>query len=95
MFSRPWAQFVEAVRTRHPQAGNPAVIGNCQAGWASALLGAVRPDITGPIVIERGPLSYWAGVKGKNPMRYKGGLAGGVMGGLAVGRSGQRHVRRR
>lgn len=72
------ARFVEAVRARHPQAGNPAVIGNCQAGWAAALLGAVRPDITGPIVLNGAPLSYWAGVKGKNPMRYKGGLAGGV-----------------
>ena len=72
------ARFVEAVRDRHPQAGNPAIIGNCQAGWATALLGAVRPDITGPIVMNGAPLSYWAGVKGKNPMRYKGGLAGGV-----------------
>jgi hypothetical protein len=72
------ARFVEAVRGRHPQAGNPAIIGNCQAGWAAALLGAVRPDITGPIVMNGAPLSYWAGVKGKHPMRYKGGLAGGV-----------------
>jgi len=72
------ACFVEAVKEHHPQAGNPAIIGNCQAGWASALLGAVRPDITGPIVMNGAPLSYWAGVKGKNPMRYKGGLTGGV-----------------
>ena len=72
------AKFVEAVRDRHPQAGNPAIIGNCQAGWATALLGAVRPDITGPIVMNGAPLSYWAGVKGKHPMRYKGGLTGGV-----------------
>jgi poly(3-hydroxyalkanoate) synthetase len=72
------ARFVEIVRDRHPQAENPAIIGNCQAGWATALLGAVRPDITGPIVMNGAPLSYWAGVRGKNPMRYKGGLAGGV-----------------
>ncbi len=72
------ARFVETVRDRHPQAGNPAIIGNCQAGWAAALLGAVRPDITGPIVMNGAPLSYWAGVKGKHPMRYKGGLTGGV-----------------
>ncbi|HSO19121.1 MAG TPA: DUF3141 domain-containing protein, partial [Desulfosarcina sp.] len=71
-------RFVEAVRECHPSAGNPAIIGNCQAGWATALLGAVRPDITGPIVLNGAPLSYWAGVKGKNPMRYKGGLSGGV-----------------
>jgi len=72
------ARFVETVRNRHPQAGNPVIIGNCQAGWAAALLGAVRPDVTGPIVMNGAPLSYWAGVKGKHPMRYKGGLAGGV-----------------
>ena len=72
------ARFVETVRDRHPQTGNPAIIGNCQAGWAAALLGAVRPDITGPIVMNGAPLSYWAGVKGKHPMRYKGGLTGGV-----------------
>lgn len=72
------AGFVETVRDHHPQAGNPAIIGNCQAGWAAALLGAVRPDITGPIVMNGAPLSYWAGVKGQHPMRYKGGLTGGV-----------------
>jgi hypothetical protein len=72
------ARFVDTVRDRHPEAGNPAIIGNCQAGWAAALLGAVRPDITGPIVMNGAPLSYWAGVKGKHPMRYKGGLTGGV-----------------
>jgi hypothetical protein len=72
------ARFVEAVRDRHPQAGNPAIIGNCQAGWATALLGAMRPDISGPIVLNGAPLSYWAGVKGKHPMRYKGGLTGGA-----------------
>ena len=73
------ARFVETVRDRHPQAGNPALIGNCQAGWAAALLGAVRPDITGPIVMNGAPLSYWAGVKGQHPMRYKGGLTGGPL----------------
>jgi hypothetical protein len=72
------ARFVEAVREGHPQSGPPAIIGNCQAGWAAALLGAVRPDITGPIVMNGAPLSYWAGVKGRHPMRYKGGLTGGV-----------------
>lgn len=72
------ARFVEVVRERHPQTGSPAIIGNCQAGWASALLGAVRPDIIGPIVMNGAPLSYWAGVKGRNPMRYKGGLTGGA-----------------
>jgi hypothetical protein len=31
----------------------------------------------GPIIIAGSPLSYWAGVHGKNPMRYSGGLLGG------------------
>ncbi len=70
--------FIEEVIRRHPAAPKPAVIGNCQAGWASALLGADRPDITGPLVFNGSPLSYWAGVDGKNPMRYRGGLTGGV-----------------
>ncbi|MBC2717186.1 MAG: DUF3141 domain-containing protein [Desulfobacteraceae bacterium] len=70
--------FIEEIIRRHPEAEKPAIIGNCQAGWASALIGADRPDITGPMVFNGSPLSYWAGVDGKNPMRYKGGLYGGV-----------------
>ena len=72
------ARFVETVRERHPQSDSPAIVGNCQGGWATALLGAVRPDIVGPIVINGAPLSYWAGVRGRNPMRYKGGISGGT-----------------
>jgi pimeloyl-ACP methyl ester carboxylesterase len=71
-------QFIEEIIKRHPDAEKPAIIGNCQGGWASALIGADRPDITGPMVFNGSPLSYWAGVDGKNPMRYKGGLCGGV-----------------
>jgi len=71
-------KFLEEVARRHPQAAKPAVIGNCQAGWAAALLGADRPDIVGPMVFNGSPLSYWGGVDGANPMRYRGGLAGGV-----------------
>ena len=71
-------RFIEEVIRRHPEAQKPAIIGNCQAGWASALIGADRPDITGPMVFNGSPLSYWAGVEGKNPMRYRGGLCGGV-----------------
>ncbi|HXW26218.1 MAG TPA: DUF3141 domain-containing protein, partial [Xanthobacteraceae bacterium] len=51
--------------------------GNCQAGWAIMILAAVRPELFGPIIIAGSPLSYWAGVHGKNPMRYTGGLLGG------------------
>jgi hypothetical protein len=31
----------------------------------------------GPLIIAGAPLSYWAGVRGKYPMRYSGGLLGG------------------
>jgi len=71
-------QFLEEVVRRHPEAEKPAVIGNCQAGWAAALIGADRPDVTGPMVFNGSPLSYWGGVEGANPMRYRGGLCGGV-----------------
>lgn len=71
-------RFLEEVARRHPQAPKPAVIGNCQAGWAAALIGADRPDLVGPMVLNGSPLSYWGGVEGANPMRYKGGLSGGV-----------------
>ena len=70
--------FLEEVRRRHPSAPKPTVIGNCQGGWAGALLGADRPDLVGPLILNGSPLSYWSGVGGKNPMRYKGGLLGGV-----------------
>ncbi|HEY2757167.1 MAG TPA: DUF3141 domain-containing protein [Pseudolabrys sp.] len=72
------AIFLEKVIAMHPQAdGKPCVIGNCQAGWAIMILAAVRPELFGPVIIAGSPLSYWAGVHGKNPMRYSGGLLGG------------------
>jgi pimeloyl-ACP methyl ester carboxylesterase len=72
------AAFLERVITLHPDAeGKPAVIGNCQAGWAVMLLAAMRPELFGPIIVAGSPLSYWAGVRGQNPMRYTGGLLGG------------------
>jgi pimeloyl-ACP methyl ester carboxylesterase len=72
------AAFLQQVIALHPQAeGKPAVVGNCQAGWAVMLLAAVRPKLFGPIIIAGSPLSYWAGVHGHNPMRYTGGLLGG------------------
>jgi pimeloyl-ACP methyl ester carboxylesterase len=62
----------------HPEAdGKPAVIGNCQAGWAVMLVAALRPELFGPIILAGSPLAYWAGVRGENPMRYSGGLLGG------------------
>ena len=76
--ARAEAVFLEKVIALHPEAdGKPCVIGNCQAGWAIMMLAAVRPELFGPIIIAGSPLSYWAGVRGKNPMRYSGGLLGG------------------
>ena len=73
------AAFIERVHAMHPDAqGKPCVIANCQAGWAMMALGAVHPELMGPMIIAGSPLSYWAGVKGQNPMRYTGGLLGGT-----------------
>ncbi len=70
--------FLEKVIELHPDAdGKPAVIGNCQAGWQILMTAAMRPDLFGPIILAGTPVSYWAGWKGKNPMRYTGGLLGG------------------
>src|SRR5436190_15947689 len=72
------ATFLERVIALHPEAdGKPAVIGNCQAGWAVMLLASLRPELFGPIIVAGAPLAYWAGVRGENPMRYAGGLLGG------------------
>jgi pimeloyl-ACP methyl ester carboxylesterase len=76
---RAEALFVEDVKARHPTAeGQPVVIGNCQAGWQIMMMAAMYPGKTGPILLAGSPLSYWAGVRGKNPMRYLGGLLGGT-----------------
>src|SRR3954454_5546824 len=72
------ALFIEKVISRHPDAdGKPCVIGNCQAGWAVMILASLRPELFGPLIIAGAPLAYWAGVHGKYPMRYSGGLLGG------------------
>ena len=76
--ARAEAAFLEKVIDLHPEAdGKPCVIGNCQAGWAVMMLASLRPNLFGPIIVAGSPLSYWAGVRGKNPMRYSGGLLGG------------------
>jgi uncharacterized protein DUF3141 len=75
---RAEAVFIEKVIALQPEAdGKPCVIGNCQAGWALMMLAATRPELFGPVIIAGSPLSYWAGVRGKNPMRYSGGVLGG------------------
>jgi pimeloyl-ACP methyl ester carboxylesterase len=76
--ARAEGTFIEKVIALHPDAdGKPCVIGNCQAGWAVMMLASLRPELFGPLIIAGAPLSYWAGVRGKNPMRYSGGLMGG------------------
>jgi len=86
------AAFLERVIALHPEAdGKPAVVGNCQAGWAVMMVAAKRPDLFGPVIVAGSPMSYWAGVRGENPMRYTGGLLGGtwltaLMGDLGAGK---------
>src|ERR1700761_3320234 len=76
--ARAEGTFLETVIKLHPEAdGKPCVIGNCQAGWAVMILASLRPELFGPMIIAGAPLSYWAGVRGKYPMRYSGGLLGG------------------
>lgn len=58
------AHFVREVIARHPDAPKPIIVGNCQGGWAAMLLAASNPDITGPLVLNGSPLSYWAGARG-------------------------------
>jgi pimeloyl-ACP methyl ester carboxylesterase len=74
--------FIRKVRELHPKSPKPAVVGNCQGGWAAMMLAASDPEAAGPIVINGAPMSYWGGAwsegEGDNPMRYSGGLLGGT-----------------
>ncbi|EEA04690.1 conserved hypothetical protein [Burkholderia sp. H160] len=74
-------RFVRKVRSLHPDSPRPAIIGNCQGGWAAMMLASSDPDETGPIVINGAPMSYWSAAwsegEGDNPMRYAGGMLGG------------------
>ena len=75
---RAEVEFIRTVTELHPEAeGKPVLIGNCQAGWQIMIAAAMNPDLPGPILLAGAPLSYWAGVRGKNPMRYLGGNLGG------------------
>jgi len=90
--TRAEVQFVRRVIELHPQAdGKPAIVGNCQAGWAIMLMNALAPNLAGLICVAGAPLSYWAGAAGQNPMRYTGGMSGGswmaaFLGDLGAGR---------
>jgi pimeloyl-ACP methyl ester carboxylesterase len=75
-------RFVQRVRELHPKSPKPAIVGNCQGGWAAMMLAASHPEDTGPIVINGAPMSYWGGAwedgPSDNPMRYAGGMLGGT-----------------
>jgi len=75
--ARAEIRFLVEVARRHPDAPKPALVGNCQAGWAIMMLSAHAPELASMIGIAGAPLSYWAGIEGKNPMRYLAGLTGG------------------
>ncbi|MFA6033274.1 MAG: DUF3141 domain-containing protein, partial [Myxococcota bacterium] len=74
---RAEARFIREIIRRHPDAQKPCVIGNCQAGWAVAMLASVEPELMGLLILNGAPMSYWSGSASKNPMRYTGGLLGG------------------
>lgn len=76
--TRSEAAFVREVMRLHPHAPKPVITGNCQGGWATLLLAACNPDLTGPIVVNGSPVAPWSGRVGENPMRYNAGVLGGT-----------------
>lgn len=72
------AAFVRKVMDLHPQSPKPVVTGNCQGGWATLLLAATNPDLTGPILLNGAPVQTWSGKVGEHPMRYNAGVLGGT-----------------
>jgi pimeloyl-ACP methyl ester carboxylesterase len=73
------ADFLREIARRHPGSNKPVVVGNCQGGWATLILAAANPELSGPLVLNGAPVSTWSGQIGESPMRYNGGLLGGVM----------------
>jgi pimeloyl-ACP methyl ester carboxylesterase/tellurite resistance protein len=71
------AIFIEKVIELHPEAEKPCLIGNCQAGWQIAMVGATYPELVGVLILAGAPMSFWNGVRGKDFLRYMGGLVGG------------------
>ena len=70
-------KFFEHIALLHPDAPKPFAVGNCQAGYQTLMVAMLRPDLFGPCMVAGSPMSYWQGVRSKNPMRYTGGLLGG------------------
>jgi pimeloyl-ACP methyl ester carboxylesterase len=81
---RAEAEFLVEIARRHPLSPKAVVVGNCQGGWATLLLSAANPDLTGPLVINGAPVATWSGHVGENPMRYNGGLLGGILPALLI-----------
>lgn len=73
------AEFLREIARRHPKSPKPVIVGNCQGGWATAILAAMHPALTGPVVLNGAPMSYWGGKVGQDPMRYGGGLNCGAV----------------
>ncbi|MDD3371857.1 MAG: DUF3141 domain-containing protein, partial [Alphaproteobacteria bacterium] len=71
------AIFIERVLELHPEAERPCLIGNCQAGWQIAMVAATNPEMVGPLILAGAPLSYWNGLRGRDFLRYMGGIVGG------------------
>ena len=82
-----------------PTAPKPAIVGNCQGGWAAMMLAAADPDDTGPIVINGAPMSYWGGAwqrrRGRQPDALCRRPARRHLARVAHRRPGRRQVRRR
>lgn len=76
--TRAEAAFLRRIKQCHPESPAPIVVGNCQGGWATAILAATNPDLAGPIVLNGAPMSYWSGKLGQDPMRYSAGVNGGT-----------------
>jgi pimeloyl-ACP methyl ester carboxylesterase len=89
------AAFLRQVAALHPAAPKPVVIGNCQGGWATMMLGAAAPDEVGALVLNGAPLSYWAGERGAEPDALSRRPRRRLLALAAAGRSRQRAVRRR
>ncbi len=70
-------RFVEKICELHDGVA-PVLYGNCQGGWAVALLAADCEGSAGPVVMNGSPLSYWAGASDVNPMRLAGAFLGGA-----------------
>ena len=62
-------RFVEEVAARHPNSPKPVIFGNCQGGWSVMLLASAAPELTGPLVINGAPMSYWNANLGGGPAK--------------------------